>query len=137
MILSAKCPHWLTPTPCPCGGHTINFKKSEIFCAKKCGRPHLKNTLPLVRKMFALDNPPHPDCGHRLWTEPLMGVFTIFYGCILSFVVVFLLFSLAIIPGSSAVKMLYTDNGEKIRLLSDSGDSSSFWNISKAKSCNA
>jgi len=25
---------------------TINFEKSEVFCAKKCGRPHLKNTPP-------------------------------------------------------------------------------------------
>jgi len=41
--------------------HTINFKKSGVFCTKKCGRlaagrPHLKN-LPLVCKMFALDKP--------------------------------------------------------------------------------
>jgi len=39
-------------SPCPCR-HTINFKKSEVFCPKKCGRPHLK--YPLVRKMSALD----------------------------------------------------------------------------------
>jgi len=32
------------PSPCPCG-HTINFKKSDVFCAKKCERPHLKNPL--------------------------------------------------------------------------------------------
>jgi len=33
--LSAKCPHKLNP-PCPCG-NTINFEKSEVFYAKKCG----------------------------------------------------------------------------------------------------
>jgi len=30
-------------TPCPCG-HTINFEKSKVFCAKKCGHPRLKNS---------------------------------------------------------------------------------------------
>jgi len=25
------------PLSCPCG-HTINFKESEVFCTKKCGR---------------------------------------------------------------------------------------------------
>jgi len=31
------------------------ISKNPIFCAKKCGRPHL--TSPLVRKMSALDKP--------------------------------------------------------------------------------
>jgi len=51
--------------PCSCG-HTTNFKKSEAFCTKKCGRPHLK-TSPLVCKRSALDKPPL-DCGPLLWT---------------------------------------------------------------------
>jgi len=40
--LSEKCSNWLNPlTPtCP-RGHTKNFEKSEVFCTKKCGRPHL------------------------------------------------------------------------------------------------
>jgi len=43
------------------------FEKSDVFCTKKCGRPHLNN--PLVRKMSALDKaPPPPDCGRLLWT---------------------------------------------------------------------
>jgi len=42
-----------TPS-CPCE-HTINFKKSEIFRTKKCGRPHHENPFPLVRKISALD----------------------------------------------------------------------------------
>jgi len=25
--------------------YTINFEKSEVFCSKKCGRPHLRNSL--------------------------------------------------------------------------------------------
>jgi len=33
--------------PCPCG-HTINFEKFEVFCTKKCGRPH---------RVFLLDGP--------------------------------------------------------------------------------
>jgi len=39
--------------PCTCG-HTINFEKFEVFCTKKCRRPHLKN--PLL------------SCPH--WTNP-------------------------------------------------------------------
>jgi len=35
----------LAQAPCPCG-YTINFEKLK-FCTKKCGRPHLKNLLPL------------------------------------------------------------------------------------------
>jgi len=34
-----KVSYWLKP-PCPCG-HSIYFEKSEVFCTKKCGRPHL------------------------------------------------------------------------------------------------
>jgi len=46
-LLSAKCPYSLNLLPsCP-SGHTMNFKKSDVFCTKKCGRPHLKNPLPL------------------------------------------------------------------------------------------
>jgi len=45
--LSKKRSRAIHPLPtCPCG-HTITFKKSEDFCAKKCKRPHLKT--PLVR----------------------------------------------------------------------------------------
>jgi len=47
--------------PCPCG-HTINFEKSEVFCTKKCGRPHLKN-LPLCPHWT---NTFPPECGRRL-----------------------------------------------------------------------
>jgi len=46
--------------PCPYK-HTINFEISEVFCTKKCGRPHLKTPsprLPLGRKMSALDKLP-------------------------------------------------------------------------------
>jgi len=52
-------------TPCPCR-HTINFEKSEVFCAKKCRRPLQKN--PLVRKMSALNK--LPDCKRLLWMAP-------------------------------------------------------------------
>jgi len=65
-------------TSCPCG-HTINFKKSVLFCTKKCWRPHLKNPLPpLSEKCPNWTNPSSPcphwtkpplsDCGHLLWT---------------------------------------------------------------------
>jgi len=63
--LVCKIPYWLNP-PCPCR-HTKNFERSEVFCIKKCGRPHLKNSRTLVCKISALDNP-FPltaDCG---WT---------------------------------------------------------------------
>jgi len=49
-------------------GHTINFKKSEIFCAKNCGCPHLKN--PLFAKCPHWTTPPLPDCGRLLWKAP-------------------------------------------------------------------
>jgi len=54
-------------TPCPCG-HTINIEKSEVFCTKKCGRPHLKTPRPspltagvyvqyrIVEKKFFFEN---------------------------------------------------------------------------------
>jgi len=49
--------YWLNPLPsCPCE-LTINFEKSQVFCTKKCGRPHLQKTLPLIQKMSTLDNP--------------------------------------------------------------------------------
>jgi len=33
-VTNVQCPHWLKPLPfCPCG-HTINFKKSEVFASK-------------------------------------------------------------------------------------------------------
>jgi len=41
--------------PCPCG-HTIIFEKS--FAIKNVGCAHLENSLPLVRKMPAMANPP-------------------------------------------------------------------------------
>jgi len=54
--------------PCPCG-HTINFEKSEVFCAKKCGRTHLKKSPPPcpqnVRTRQAL---PPVHCGRLLWS---------------------------------------------------------------------
>jgi len=54
--------------PCSCG-HTKNFEKSEVFCSKKCRRPHLKKPpSPPVRKMSALDNP--PDWERLLWAAP-------------------------------------------------------------------
>jgi len=37
-------------SPCSCG-HTINFEKSDDFCTKKCGRPHLKNPLPPCNRL--------------------------------------------------------------------------------------
>jgi len=57
--LAAKSPHrlkhpLLSPYLC---GHTINSEKSDVFCTKKCGRPHLKYPSPFVRKMSALDTP--------------------------------------------------------------------------------
>jgi len=40
----------------------MNFEKSEAFCTKKCGRPHLEElSNPLVQKTSALDKPPPPD----------------------------------------------------------------------------
>jgi len=36
--LSAQLP------PCQ-SGRTINFEKSDVFCTKECGRPHLKKSL--------------------------------------------------------------------------------------------
>jgi len=65
--LSAKFPHWLNPLyPCSCG-HTMKFKKSELFAPKsvvvrisrtpsphplsaKC--PHWTNSLPLSADVF-------------------------------------------------------------------------------------
>jgi len=45
----------------------MNFEKSKSFCAKKCGRLHLKNP-PC----------PHwtnsPDCGRLLWTARYINV---------------------------------------------------------------
>jgi len=47
--LSAKYPYWLNlPSSCR---HKVNFKNSEVFCTKKCERPHLKT---------------YPDCGRLL-----------------------------------------------------------------------
>jgi len=47
------------------------LRKIRSFFAKKCGRPHLKNLPPLVRKMSALDKPSLPsDSGRLLWTAP-------------------------------------------------------------------
>jgi len=62
--LSAKCQHWLNPLPCPCG-HTINFEKSEVFCIKKCRRPHLKK--PAFSIVRTGQTPP-PECGCPLGT---------------------------------------------------------------------
>jgi len=58
--LSTKYLQWLNSS-CPCG-HTINIEKSEVFCTKKYGRPHLKNS-----PLSALDKPPF---GRLLWTTP-------------------------------------------------------------------
>jgi len=44
-----------TRSSCPCR-HTINFEKSEVFCTKKCGRPHMKNLFPLTWVSF-MDSP--------------------------------------------------------------------------------
>jgi len=35
--------------PLPPCGHTINYENFEVFCTKKCGRPHLKNSSSIVR----------------------------------------------------------------------------------------
>jgi len=48
-LLFAKYPQWLDP-PCPYG-HTKSLEKSYVFCTKECGRPHLKNPLPVLRKI--------------------------------------------------------------------------------------
>jgi len=52
--------------PCPCG-HTINFEKSQVFIAKKRGRPHLKQKL-LSEKCPHWTYPPPP--WSLLWTAP-------------------------------------------------------------------
>jgi len=57
----------LAQPPCLCG-HTIYFKKYEVFCSKKCGHPHLKTSL--VRKKSVLDKTLPPNCGRLLWTTP-------------------------------------------------------------------
>jgi len=57
----------LPPFPC---GHALNFEKSEMFCTKKFGRPHMKNRFPLVQKMSELDKP--PDCGRLFMDSPLV-----------------------------------------------------------------
>jgi len=52
------------PSPLVCAD-TINFEKPEVFCTKKCGRPHLTNPL------F--------PCPH--WTNPLSPLTAdVFYG---------------------------------------------------------
>jgi len=43
------------------GAIDLKFLKIQRFLPKKCERSHLKDPLPLVRKMSALDNP--PGCG--------------------------------------------------------------------------
>jgi len=55
--LSEKFSHWLNP-PCPCG-HTINFKKFEVFCSKKCGCPNppLSEKCPLTLQTSFMDSP--------------------------------------------------------------------------------
>jgi len=50
---------------CPCG-HTISFKNSGVFCAKKCERPHLKT--PSLSEKY-----PH-------WTNPFPLTADDFYG---------------------------------------------------------
>jgi len=66
----------LAHTPRPCG-HTVSFKKIDVFCTKTCGRPHW-NT-PLVRKMSALENP--LTCGRLLWTAPNFSlILLLFFG---------------------------------------------------------
>jgi len=60
--------HPLPPYPC---GNTINFVKSEVFCAKTCGCPHLKN--PLCSKNVRTGQTV-PDCGRLLWTAPYWKV---------------------------------------------------------------
>jgi len=49
----------LAQPPFPLVWHTINFKISDAFCTKKCGRPHLKKP-PLSAK-----------CLHYTNTNPL------------------------------------------------------------------
>jgi len=61
---------------CPYG-HTINFENSEVFCTKKCGRPHLKNpSSPLVRKMSALNEPNYPLNADVFYGRPLTKFIT-------------------------------------------------------------
>jgi len=50
----------------------INFEKSHVFCAKKCGRPHLKN--PPCPPNVRTKQP--PDCGRLLWTAQSGLLFT-------------------------------------------------------------
>jgi len=42
---------------CSCG-YTINFEKSEVFCTKKCERPHLKKPPPPMSAddLYGLNN---------------------------------------------------------------------------------
>jgi len=51
--------------------HRENFEKLEVFCTKKCGRPHLKNfPPPLSEKCPQWANPLPPEWRRLLWTAP-------------------------------------------------------------------
>jgi len=69
--LFRKMSRWLDPLPlCPCG-HNINFKKSEVLCTKKCGRPLLKTLLPRPKNVRTGQTPAFPPDGERLVDNPL------------------------------------------------------------------
>jgi len=60
------------PPPCPCEcGHTLHFEKSGVFCTKKCGRPHLKNSP--CQKNVRTGETPHssPLTADVLYGQPL------------------------------------------------------------------
>jgi len=63
---SAKCPHWLNPLHC----RTTTFKKSEVFCAKKCGPDVRIWRTPFPAKCPHWTNFPSPNCGRLLWMVP-------------------------------------------------------------------
>jgi len=54
-------------SPCPCI-HTKNFENFNVFCTKKCGRPHLKP--PSLSEKCPYWTTPLHDCGRLLWKVP-------------------------------------------------------------------
>jgi len=72
--IAPPCPHWLNPLPSCLCGHTINFENPKFFCAKNCGRPHLKN-LSCPKNVRTGQTP--LDCERLLWTTPNFTYYTV------------------------------------------------------------
>jgi len=72
--MSEKCPHLTQPPspPCLCG-HTINFEKPEIFCTKKCERPHL-NPLPPCPQNVRTGQPGPLLTADIFYRQPLIQI---------------------------------------------------------------